>query len=47
MADMLHPGFYTSWEMANNIAIDPDYVYPGGPLWDGTSYIQDRPDIPS
>ena len=22
-----------------------DYVYPGGPLWDGISLVQDRPPV--
>jgi hypothetical protein len=23
--------------------VDKDYVYPGGPLWDGVNFVQDRP----
>ena len=23
--------------------LDEDYVYPGGPLWDGENLVQDKP----
>ena len=25
--------------------VDADYVYPGGPLWDGEKLAQDRPPL--
>jgi hypothetical protein len=31
--------------MAIGKVIDPDYVYAGGPLWDGVNYEQDKPDL--
>jgi hypothetical protein len=24
-------------------SLDADYVYPGGPLWDGVDSVQDKP----
>ncbi|KAF1994663.1 hypothetical protein P154DRAFT_613009 [Amniculicola lignicola CBS 123094] len=39
------PGMTTSWEMVNNMQLDDNYTYPGGPLWDGERLIVDEPVI--
>ena len=36
-------GIRTSLAMYREQKIDKDYVYPGGPLWDGVNLAQDRP----
>ncbi|KAI8626161.1 glycosyl hydrolase family 61-domain-containing protein [Xylariaceae sp. FL1651] len=43
--DLSHtsPGMATSLEMYNSKQLDADYVYPGGPLWDGVTSMQDKP----
>lgn len=37
------PGMATTLEMYRNHVLDPDFVYPGGPLWDGETLVQDKP----
>lgn len=37
-----HVGMVTSIDMSRGQTLDEGYVYPGGPLWDGTSLIEDR-----
>ncbi|KAF2280138.1 uncharacterized protein EI97DRAFT_429896 [Westerdykella ornata] len=37
------PGMVTSSEMANRLQLDANYTYPGGPLWDGEKFIEDKP----
>jgi len=32
-----------SGEMAGYLKIDEDYVYPGGPLWNGKELVEDKP----
>lgn len=39
------PGTVHSNEMSYRTTVDKDYVYPGGPLWDGETYKQDKPDL--
>ena len=34
-----------SWDMTQGKKLDLDFVYPGGPLWDGETLVQDRPVI--
>lgn len=36
-------GMKISYDMQGGKVIDDDYVYAGGPLWDGVSYVQDKP----
>jgi hypothetical protein len=33
----------TSQDMFELKKLDDDFVYPGGPLWDGESFVQDKP----
>ncbi|KAI3325406.1 glycoside hydrolase [Xylariaceae sp. AK1471] len=37
------PGMRISREMQGGKSLDEDYVYAGGPLWDGVNYVQDKP----
>ncbi|KAF1973817.1 hypothetical protein BU23DRAFT_567922 [Bimuria novae-zelandiae CBS 107.79] len=39
------PGTIMSEAMQSFQKVDVDYVYPGGPLWDGEKLIQDRPPL--
>ncbi|KAI9159064.1 putative endo-beta-1,4-glucanase D [Paramyrothecium foliicola] len=36
------PGMQVSLEQYNGKKVDEDYVYPGGPLWDGETLVEDR-----
>jgi len=38
-------GMASSVDMYNMQTVDPDYVYPGGPLWNGTDLIVDKPSV--
>jgi hypothetical protein len=40
-------GMAVSLEMYRRQKLDEEYVYPGGPLWDGTSLVQDKPSGPN
>lgn len=35
----------TSIEMYNQKSVDADYEYPGGPLWNGETLVQDKPPL--
>ncbi|KAI1740280.1 glycosyl hydrolase family 61-domain-containing protein [Xylaria scruposa] len=37
------PGMTTTLTMYRSESLDTDYVYPGGPLWNGVNYVQDKP----
>ncbi|KAI1865416.1 uncharacterized protein JN550_008464 [Neoarthrinium moseri] len=37
------PGMAITLNMYRDKKIDEGYVYPGGPLWDGTTLVQDKP----
>ncbi|KAF1960545.1 hypothetical protein CC80DRAFT_543959 [Byssothecium circinans] len=37
------PGFIMSGEMYRKEELDDDYLYPGGPVWDGESLREDKP----
>lgn len=37
------PGMTTNMAMGWGWALDPTYVYPGGPFWDGERLIEDKP----
>ncbi|KAI0397556.1 glycosyl hydrolase family 61-domain-containing protein [Xylariaceae sp. FL0594] len=39
------PGMSMSRSMNNGQSVDADYVYAGGPLWDGVNYVQDKPEL--
>lgn len=41
--DHLAPGMTTTLAMYQSTLLDTDYVYPGGALWDGVNYVQDKP----
>jgi hypothetical protein len=32
-----------SVDMLKYLSVDADYVYPCGPLWDGVSFVQEKP----
>ncbi|KAF3025051.1 hypothetical protein E8E14_014436 [Neopestalotiopsis sp. 37M] len=37
------PGMASTLSMYRFQSLDVDYVYPGGPLWDGVDSVQDKP----
>ncbi|KAI3336514.1 glycosyl hydrolase family 61-domain-containing protein [Xylariaceae sp. AK1471] len=37
------PGMRWTWEMNNGLVVDDDWVYPGGPLWNGEQLVVDKP----
>jgi hypothetical protein len=37
------PGMHESDDQSMQLSVDEDYVYPGGPLWDGENLVQDKP----
>ncbi|ETS73783.1 hypothetical protein PFICI_14729 [Pestalotiopsis fici W106-1] len=37
------PGMSSTLSMYRFQSLDADYVYPGGPLWDGVNVVQDKP----
>jgi hypothetical protein len=38
-------GMYGSSNFTDRYSLDEDYVYPLGPLWDGETLVQDRPQV--
>jgi hypothetical protein len=36
-------GMTTTRDMRDDLIVDDNYTYPGGPLWDGEKYIVDKP----
>jgi hypothetical protein len=41
----MRSGTQFSEAMNNFKKVDSDYIYPGGPLWDGEKLVQDRPPV--
>jgi hypothetical protein len=43
LTEILHTGMRWTWEMNNGLVIDDNWVYPGGPLWNGEELVVDKP----
>ncbi|KAF2118757.1 glycosyl hydrolase family 61-domain-containing protein [Lophiotrema nucula] len=41
--DPYAPGMTTTYEMYNMQSLDANYTYPGGDLWDGEKFVEDKP----
>jgi len=39
------PGMATGLDMNRQLSVEPQYVYPGGPLWNGETLVQDKPPL--